>query len=189
MKNFQPIGTFDPLPLLHQVQLNPELWDKFRLRTEHQMTPHKAVNDIWLRFQDLRPYQDGKDPKALEQVVDEHESIWYPAVRKLTAARKLCFDMMAKVEGERLGRVLITKLAPGKRIDPHVDGGAHAAYFSRYHLVLQAFPGSDFRCGDEKVYMAPGTVWWFKNSVEHEVVNNGADDRIHMIVDIRTSHL
>jgi hypothetical protein len=35
--------------------------------------------------------------------------------------------------------------------------------------------------------MAPGEAWWFDNAQEHEVINNSADDRIHMIVDIRTS--
>jgi hypothetical protein len=33
--------------------------------------------------------------------------------------------------------------------------------------------------------MAPGEIWWFDNSVEHEVINNSAGDRIHLIVDVR----
>jgi hypothetical protein len=33
--------------------------------------------------------------------------------------------------------------------------------------------------------MRTGEVWWFNNAIEHEVVNNSADDRIHLIVDIR----
>jgi len=35
--------------------------------------------------------------------------------------------------------------------------------------------------------MRQGEIWWFDNSVEHEVMNNGADDRVLLIVDIRTS--
>ncbi len=35
--------------------------------------------------------------------------------------------------------------------------------------------------------MKAGEAWWFDNSQEHEVVNNGITDRIHLIVDIRTS--
>jgi len=34
--------------------------------------------------------------------------------------------------------------------------------------------------------LVSGEVWWFDNTQEHEVMNNSADDRIVMIVDIRT---
>jgi hypothetical protein len=34
--------------------------------------------------------------------------------------------------------------------------------------------------------MPKGTIWWFDNEKEHEVINNSANDRIHMVVDIRT---
>jgi hypothetical protein len=35
--------------------------------------------------------------------------------------------------------------------------------------------------------MATGDIWWFNNRIEHEVINNSATERIHMVVDIRTS--
>ena len=168
-------------PLLHAVVLHPELWNQFTLRTSHELTPHKEVEDIWLRFQDLKPYEDGDASK----IVDEHESMNYPAWNLLPQARPIIFDLMRRVEGTRLGRVLITKLAPGKKIDPHVDGGSHAEYFSRYHVVLQGGPGSLVHCGGETVQMLSGEVWYFDNSVEHSVVNNSADSRVHLIVDIR----
>lgn len=183
MKNFQMLAAgVDVGPLAHAVQRHSELWDQFTLRTVHEATPHKEVSDIWLRFQDLKPYTDGGDPAA---VIDEHESICYPAWNLLPQARPIIFDLMRRVEGQRLGRVLITRLASGKKIEPHVDGGEHAAYYERYHVVLQGLPGSVFKCGDEQVCMRTGEVWWFDNSVEHSVINNSADDRIHMIVDIR----
>ena len=93
---------------------------------------------------------------------------------------------MARVEGERLGRVMVNKLRPGGRIYPHADTPAHAEYWDRYHVVLQSAPGANFRCGDEMVNMQAGGIYWFQNAIEHEVTNNSVDDRIHMIVDIRT---
>ena len=180
MKNFQLVTTFDPLPLLHQIQRKPDLWNENTLRTTHPATPHKQVDDIWIRFNDLSEYEAN-----VAGIIDEHESIWYPPTYELPAVRPIVFGLMARVDGERLGRVLITKLAPGKAIEPHEDGGSHAAYYERYHCVLQGLPGSLFRCGDETVTMRTGEVWWFNNAIQHEVVNNSADDRIHLIVDIR----
>lgn len=183
MKHFQLIGAgIDTLPILHAIKCQPELWDMYTLRTVHSGTPHTQVSDIWIRFNDLKPYEESGDKT---QILDQHESICYPGWFNLPQCRPVIFDMMRRVEGERLGRCLITKLSPGKKIAPHVDGGDHAAYYERYHVVLQGLPGSNFRCGDETITMRTGECWWFDNAVEHEVINNSADDRIHLIVDIR----
>jgi hypothetical protein len=92
---------------------------------------------------------------------------------------------MRRVEGEQLGRVLITKLAPGNQITPHEDGGAPATFYDRYHIMLQNGPGSLFHCGDETVTMKAGDVWHFDNTKTHSVINNSRDDRITLIADIR----
>jgi quercetin dioxygenase-like cupin family protein len=179
MKNFQKISdNNDVVSLLIQLKSNPQLWNQNTLRTDHPDTPHKEVSDIWLRFDDL-DHPDG--------VMDNHESVNYPAFWILSQAKQIAFNLMARVQGERLGRVLITKLPMGASIKPHVDGGSHAQYYDRFHVVLQSQAGVLFRAGDERAIMRTGEVWWFDNGQEHEVINNSADDRIHMIVDIRTS--
>lgn len=197
MRNFQQLAAgIDVLPLYHAVQRQSELWNQNKLRTAHKNSPHSEVDDIWLRFIDLSAYGELQDseygatykenPEAKKQILDQHESIFYPAWFKLPQASPIIFDLMRRVEGIRLGRVLITKLTPGKRITPHVDGGDHAAYYDRYHCILQNGPGSIFKAGNEIVTMKAGDVWWFDNSSLHEVVNNSTDDRLTMIIDIRT---
>lgn len=176
MKNFLRLTTGAPvLPLVTALHTQ-NLWDKNTLRTTHPGTPHTEVNDIWLRFNDL---------KDISKVADEHESINYDAWYKLPQAHAMIFDLMRVVNGLRLGRVIITRLKPGGKIAPHEDGGSHAAYYSRFHVMLKNQPGSMFDCGDESVYMAPGDIWWFDNKVTHAVVNNSGDDRLTMIVDIK----
>jgi Aspartyl/Asparaginyl beta-hydroxylase len=104
----------------------------------------------------------------------------------LPEARSIVFGLMATVQGERLGRVMINRLRPGGRIAAHADTPVHAEYYSRHHVVLQTAPGANLRCGDETLHLEKGTVWWFNNKLEHEAINNSAVDRLHMIVDIRT---
>lgn len=181
MRNFLKVADgIDVMPLLVALKSNPQLWDQNTLRTCHAETAHSEVSDIWLRFNEIHD-------ESVTDVADDHESINYPAFWALPQARTLIFGLMARVEGERLGRCLITKLPPSGRIHPHEDGGSHAAYYERFHIVLQSLPGNVFRCGDESVGMRQGEVWWFDNAIEHEVINNSADDRIHLIIDIRTS--
>jgi hypothetical protein len=182
MKHFQLIGVNAPVAALHHaVVRQPHLWNQERVRTSFDRSPHAQVDDILIRFQDIALHR-----ARPEQIIDEHESIWCPAALMLPQCRPLIFDLMQRVEGERLGRVIITRLASGGVIAPHVDGGEHAAYYDRYHVTLHNLPGSKFRAGDEEVFMQTGSVWWFDNAVEHSVVNESLDDRITMIVDIRT---
>lgn len=170
-------------PLLVAISRQPELWDQNTLRTKHPNTAHGAVSDIWLMFNEIpRDPSDTIDIRLVNDIVVRP----YPAFEKLPQARPLIFDLMRTVEGVTLGRVIITKLPPGKKITPHVDGGAPATYYKRYQMALQSLPGALFTIGDETVNFESGEVWLIDNKKEHSVVNNSRDDRIVMIVDIRS---
>ena len=180
MRNFQPIAMVDTVPLLNQVVRQPHLWKADTYLRDYPQGPFGNTETIFLRFPPASVTELERGEK------DQHECVWMDGSLHLPAARPLIFGLMAKVEGERLGRVMVNKLAPGGRVFPHADTPAHADYWDRYHVVLQSGPGCNFRTGDETVHMPTGQVWWFQNALEHEVINNSADDRIHMIVDIRT---
>jgi quercetin dioxygenase-like cupin family protein len=188
MKNFLKIGEgINVMGLLLALKQKPYLWNQNLLRTTHANTPHTEVDDIWLRFIDVAAYGDLSDTtENRHTVLDQHESVNYPALAELPEARAMIFNLMATVQGERLGRAMITKLEPGKRIYPHVDSGDHAAYYERFHIVIASAPGCLFHADDETVHMKPGECWWFQNQSRHEVVNNSPSERIHLIVDIHT---
>ncbi len=80
---------------------------------------------------------------------------------------------------------MVTRLRPGAKILPHVDGGAPATYYSRYQVALQSLPGAIFKIADEVCNFRTGDVWRIDNRSEHSVENNSADDRIVLIMDIR----
>ena len=183
MKYFQQLAAgINVTPLLNALQRQPELWNQHPIRTKHPGTAHADVSDILCRFNDYSEFERTGDPTT---VTDDKECIAFPAWEKLPQIRPIIFDLMRTVEATRLGRVIITKLPPGKTITPHVDGGAPAVYFERYQLALQSLPGALFHIGDETVNFRSGDMWWIDNSVTHSVVNNSADDRIVAIIDLR----
>lgn len=191
MRHFQKIATIDPLPLLHAVTRQPALWNSDRVRTWHPQSAHRVVDDILLRYNEFGPGDD-----FLAKVCSEIACVNYPAMGALPEAHPIILGLMARVTGEHLGRVFISRMAPGVCIPTHSDRippaeeafpakVPPAVYFERYQIALKAQPGIVFRAGDESVFMAPGEVWWFNNCVDHEVVNNSDDDRISLVVDIR----
>ena len=182
MKNFRILAdNVDVGPLMMQLQRQPNLWDENTLRTKHPKTAHGAVSDIWVWFNQIP-----KTESEVFKVADDRDAIPYKAWTALPALRPIIFALMRQVEAVRLGRVIITRLPVGKKITPHVDGGAPATYYQRYQIALQCLPGNVFRIGDEEVQFSTGQVWYINNTVEHSVINNSADDRIVCIVDLRS---
>lgn len=194
MRNFSKIAEgVDVVAAQIALQTNADLWNQHTLRTATPGSPHREVDDIWLRMNDLsKCRQADSDPVF----VDHRESINYPAAARLPQIRSLVMATAAMVQSERIGRVIISRMRPGASIGEHKDIGPDLtkwyddeAYYSRFHIVIAGLPGSLFHCGDETVNMRTGEVWWFRNDIEHSVQNNSADDRIHVVCDIRTPHL
>lgn len=177
MKNFYRLfSDIDTTPHVMELMANPGLWNANDIRTKYEQSPHYEVDDILMRFNDL---------SNISEIVDDKDCLNYPAMFALPRCADLIYMLMGYVRGERLGRCIVAKLPPGGKIAPHVDEGAPADYYDRYHIVLQAAPGCMFQAGDEKIMMKKGDIWWFDNKQQHTVINNSVDDRICLIVDIR----
>ncbi|MFS2015030.1 aspartyl/asparaginyl beta-hydroxylase domain-containing protein [Massilia sp. CT11-108] len=188
MRNFLLLAQgVDVTPLLLAIRRRSDLWKEDTYLRDYPQGPFKQIESIMLRFPVKSVHETEEELQNHLSTYDQHENVDYPAYKLLTEARPIVMSLMTRVGGERLGRVMINKIAPGGVIYPHVDTKSHTDYYSRFHVVLQSQPGVYFRAGEETTYMAPGEVWWFDNAQEHEVINNSAGDRIHMIVDIRTS--
>lgn len=184
MKNFLKIAEgLDVMPLLLSIQRQPDLWDRHKERKEVEGGPHSGMSDIWIRYNDISKCND------LSKFNDPHDPRWYSAYYQLPELRTIIFGLMSRVEGERLGGVLITKIPKGGRIEPHKDDGWHVQYYDKFYVSLQSKEGANFHCEDEVINPKQGDVYWFDNRREHWVENNSDDDRITLIVCIRTHHV
>lgn len=189
MKHFFKIGAglaIEQLMLaIHSQEKVSSIWKDDTYLRDYPQGPFGDCESIILRFPPRSVHETEEALKAHLANFDPHECVDQDVFKLLPEARPLVFGLMAFAQGERLGRVIINKIRPGGRIYPHADTEAHAAYYDRFHIVLKSSPGVVFRAGDESVYMETGSSWWFNNALEHEVINNSADDRIHLVVDIR----
>jgi hypothetical protein len=168
--------------LLLQIYQHPELWSKYKLRTTQYRTPHTTVSDIWVRYNAWKNY----DPKkGLAAFNDKHESVWYPAVKKIPAVLDIVDQVLEIAGGGELGGVLITKIPPGGEVLPHIDRGWHAEYYDKYAVQLLGNAQQTFHFEDSELSPYPGDVYTFDNSKTHWVKNNSNMDRITLIVCIR----
>jgi hypothetical protein len=192
MKNFHFLANgVDVNPLMLAIRRRPDLWKEDTFLRHYPQGPFGETETIMLRFPEK---VEGLTEEQIELYkqnqlagFDQYEAIDYPAYKVLHEARPLVMNLMARVGGERLGRVMINKVVPGGRIFAHADTPEQTRYYTRFHIVLHGLPGAVLKAGDEQINMLTGECFWFDNSQVHEVVNNSADERVSMVVDIRTS--
>lgn len=159
--------------MLDALAQNPQLWNADRARTESPDSPHREIDDIWVRF---AAEGAGHGP---------HDSIWYSAAACLPV-RQIVYPLMAHVCGERLGGILITRIPAGKQVYPHIDRpGWHAEYYDKFAVQIASARGQKFCFEGESLETEPGDVFWFDNAYSHWVTNDTPHERITMIVCIK----
>lgn len=82
---------------------------------------------------------------------------------------------------EKPVRMIMSKLYPGDKIQPHYDTGRMYRK-NRFHFSLQGT--YNYYVADEKVTISAGTLFWFDNKQYHWAENTGNDDRITVIFDV-----
>lgn len=173
MDNFKLLGTVEA-----KFDIPPELWAQETWRQEAEGSAHGDTETIFLRM--CRPRTAWAVFNDLQAFLTEYSPRFADACASVLAHTIIDFPKSNVVE---IGRIMLVKLRAGGQIQPHIDQGKYADYYDRMHYVIGG--ECDFTCGDETVHMRQGEAWWFNHRLMHSVVNNDAEDRVHLIIDYR----
>jgi len=173
--------TFDVSALRSQLDAHPELWNDFDLRTNHPQSPHRDLDDIFVRYNSRANFTGDR-----HEFNEPHLSEWWAAAYVLPAAIGISMDVMTLTGATDLGMVLITRIPAGRTCYPHQDHGWHARHFEKYAVQIASAPGQAFHVDGDSLSARPGECYWFNNSLTHSVTNDSTEDRITMIVCVRT---
>lgn len=176
---------FNPRPLLDQLERHPQVWNQIRMRTSHPRSPHREVSDIWVRYNALDNLVEGMSIDAFN---GPHESMWYPVLEHLPAAKELAENLGQKLGATALGGILITRLSPGCQVYPHIDRGWHAETYEKAAIQLKGCADQAFCFQDGELSAEDGESYWFHNTVPHWVRNDSDRERITLIVTFRRAH-
>lgn len=160
--------------LYWQLLKNEWLWNRNDARTNDPNSPHRELDDIWVRF-----------GEHLSEAGVAHDAKWYEAVEAIPLLKKVSLDILRFAEGTRLGGILITRIPPGATCYPHEDTGWHPEYYEKYALQITSAPGQKFCFNDEELETKPGDLYWFENQSTHWVVNPTNYERVTLIVCVR----
>ena len=93
-------------------------------------------------------------------------------------------DVIESFPGEK-NRVRFLKLRAGGRIFLHSDP-LHTIETGivRFHVPVRTNPSVDFIVDGRRLVMRPGEAWYVDVRFKHSVNNSGAEDRVHLVVDV-----
>jgi len=81
--------------------------------------------------------------------------------------------------------VRLMRLGAGSRIHEHSDHDLMAeSGIARIHVPVTTDPGVTFLLNGTPVTMAPGEAWYLRLADPHAVRNEGAIDRVHLVLDV-----
>lgn len=163
-------------PLVAELAASPDLWNQHTPRTEYGV--HAQADDIWVRYNDWANWQG-----SLALLNREHVSVWYPAYHRLPSLPGVIEAARRHAGMGALGGIFITRLGPGRRILPHVDGGWHAeTYTLKVALQLRGNADQAFCFEGHQLSAEPGELYYFDNSKLHWVYNMSDEDRMTLII-------
>ena len=85
--------------------------------------------------------------------------------------------------GATWGRTRLMRLSGQAEVTPHVDVNYYWRERVRVHVPIVTQPTVRFTCGDAEVNMRAGECWIFDTWRMHNVVNDHALPRIHLVAD------
>ena len=182
------LDTTSQSKILAEVIRNSHMFGLNPIRTDHPGSAHREVVDILLRGPveiSTLPFTHGtySAPTVItKQLHNDLECLDYKELKKFPCIVKILLNTI-KLFRALNGRVIITQLAPGGVIYPHVDEGAVPEYYRRFHYVIQDGGRDVFMVDDCAQVMLTGQLWEVDVKQKHCCVNMGNKDRIHLIMD------
>jgi hypothetical protein len=180
--NFIHIGNVDTGELKELVlELTEEQWNEFSVR-HMRYEVHRNTRMIPLVYDpDFRHSHPTRLP-ALQT--------FEPAMRAALAMTAEYYETSESgaelVKQYGLGyfiRATLVRLMAGCDISEHRDLNFSLTHSHRIHLPIISNDAVSFSVGSKTLHMREGEIFEINNRRLHSVMNNGAEDRVHLILD------
>lgn len=155
-----------------------------------QLDVQKVMNTNWIAHYNQNDYEGKWTSIALMSVTGKSDNIYafnFDSKEIVaTEALESCEyfkEILDSFHFEKAA-VRLLNLAAGAQIKPHSDHclGYEDGYF-RLHIPIITNSDVIFILDDNRLIMNEGECWYINANFTHSVANNGAEDRIHLVID------
>ena len=147
-------------------------WDSFDYRQKNSEGNHAATKSVPLIF----------DENRKEAIKTNNYQLFEEELTKISEIFK------EKIGDGILFTALLINLPAGKKIGLHTDVGENFEQSRRIHIPIQTNEECLFSVEEDTRNLKEGEIWEINNTGKnHKVVNNGNTDRIHLLVDWKST--
>jgi len=152
-----------------------------------------CVSREWQRHFNTRDFEGNWDGIALRSATgSELDILAHPSTSYAdTVLLGSCAYFRSVIDRFQCSKesVRLLRLAPGSEIKEHSDPDAgYSSGSFRIHVPVHTHPQVRFRVGGQDVRMEEGESWYADFGLPHSVRNEGATDRIHLVIDAVRNH-
>lgn len=175
-ENFKVLLTdVDISDLKSAILATPQsAWDENKTRQKMFANVAKDTETLMLKFNG--PTQNINHPSETKTF-----DAWYKWEELLTP---IINRLMALYPNAVISKCIFPKLFAGGIIMKHLDSGPTLELVHRIHIPIVTNENTIFTCNDEELNMKEGCAYEVNNQRLHSVVNNGKEDRIHLLIDL-----
>ena len=153
---------------------------------------HKMETDYWIHQDRYNPGIKHWDGIALYSMNGDTQDLRVAdrlPVHRTAAGEKcayICDELLPQFRAPWL-RVVFYRLRPGTKIGRHRDVGENRMIngIIRVHIPVVTNPGVVMYVADKPYHFPVGSAWYFDATAYHRVENNGTEDRIHLVIDLK----
>ena len=147
-------------------------WNSWTLR--QALGNHESTNTIKIQWIPLTV------KKYDETLIERNEPIYSIATELL----KDILHFLKDYYNGTIFKIILPKLKAGSTIGMHRDTLFSLTVPHRVHIPIITNDDVIFGCGPTSLNMKVGNLYEINNSLNHWVINNTNQDRIHLIVDV-----
>ena len=180
--NFFHIGDLDVTELKDLVlNLTEEQWESFALR-QKRYEVHQHTQTIGLVYDpDFRHSHPTRLPTLQMFEAELRPALWMTADH--FEESRTGQQLIGENGPGYFIRATLVRLKAGCSIAAHQDKNFSLTHSHRIHLPIITNDKVLFIVGNETINMREGQLFEINNRRMHSVHNNGADDRVHLILD------
>jgi hypothetical protein len=153
-------------------QIGEAEWDAENEKKENDFSCFRQTRHIIGRFNN-GPHPEGYHATAFW-------SRWSGMALPVMSAVAAHYDLAAP----DFSKVMLARLAAAGKIDPHSDIGVSNHLAHKIHVPLVTNDRVWFQVGTETFRLEAGKAYELNNIQVHSVVNDGAEDRIHLVFEL-----
>lgn len=150
------------------------------------------VTRIWIRCteDDWVPYHFKRMTGTNRELTESQYAVYAKSFKNnqvddlLSSYTNVIVDELEKEFNGYAGRVLYARMAPNKKISPHIDPGYYLGVVHRFHVPIITNDNVKFTIDNTVFNMKTGVLYEIDNKLMHGVENLGDSERIHLIIDI-----